>query len=407
MAEVAIALAATNAEWAARLTEWITDHGGGMRLRDSYLYSRDDALGQEYDCLIGSAESTLMEGAVIDALHRLDRYVIGVADPSNPATRRRLEHIGVDAVLELTADPDQMLRVVMDVAGRREFDALVSDLDAFGAEAPPVQEQPEALPPPPPSCLTVVTGPVEGVGATEIAIELTAALRRMAETAVLVDADLIRPCLAQRLRAAQTPNLNTAVDVVERRGGTIAQALVLQSQGGFDLLPGLEHPKHWSDLAPSEVSEVVARLRLIRRHVVVNIGSALEDLPGAAAGRHSVARRLVAIADRLVVAAEPTGIGIQGLCRWAADVSELNDLGRVHVAFNRSGGRDMQHQVEAETRRAFSPASVSHLPDDPKVGRARWASELVGPGPFSRAVKDLALVATPRLPSLTRRRRRR
>jgi MinD-like ATPase involved in chromosome partitioning or flagellar assembly len=404
--EVAIALAATNGEWAARLTEWITDHGGSARLRDSYVYSRDDALEQDYDCLVGDAESTLLEGNVVDALHRLDRFVVGVCDPARPATRRRLEHVGVDAVLEMTADPDHMLRVVLDVAGRREFDALVSDLDPFGVETPPGQEV-DQLPPPPPSCLTVVTGPVEGVGATEIAVELTAALRRLAETAVLVDADLVRPCLAQRLRAAQTPNLNTAVDVVQRRGGTIAQALVLQSQGGFDLLPGLEHPKHWSDLAPSEVSEVIGRLRLIRRHVVVNIGSVLEDLPGAAAGRHSVARRLVASADRIVVAAEPTGIGVQGLCRWAADVAELNDLGRVHVAFNRSGGRDTQHQVEAETRRAFTPASVNHLPDDPKVGRARWASELVGPGPFSRAVRDLALVTTPRLPSSTRRRRRR
>jgi MinD-like ATPase involved in chromosome partitioning or flagellar assembly len=407
VAEVAIALAATNHDWAGRLTEWITDHGGSARLRDSYLYSRDDALEQDYDCLVGDAESTLLDASLVEALHRLDRFVVGVAEPGRPASRRQLEHLGVDAVIERTAEPDAMLRAVLEVASLREFDALVSDLDPFGPEDVPIEPEPlDQVPPAPPSCLTVVTGPIEGVGATEIAVELTTALRRFNETAVLVDADLIRPCLAQRLRAPQTPNLNTAVDVVQRRGGTIAQALVLQKQGGFDLLVGLEHPKHWSDLHPGEVSDVLERLRLIRRHVVVNIGSSLEDLPGAAAGRHAVARRLIASADRIIVAAEPTPIGVQGLCRWAIDVAELTDLGRVHVAFNRGSGREQAEQLERETRRAFTPAGVTLVPDDPKVGRARWSGELVGPGPFGRAVRALALQATPRLPTPRQRRRR-
>jgi CO dehydrogenase nickel-insertion accessory protein CooC1 len=119
-----------------------------------------------------------------------------------------------------------------------------------------------------------------------------------------------------------------------------------------------------------------------------------------------VARRLVASADRVVVAAEPTPIGVQGLCRWAVDVAELNDLGRVHVAFNRAHSRERADQLERETRRAFTPASIGFLPDDPKVGKARWSGELVGAGPFRRAVRALALEATPRLPTPRPRRRR-
>jgi MinD-like ATPase involved in chromosome partitioning or flagellar assembly len=400
MAEVAIALAATNAQWAERLTEWVTDHGGKARLRDSYLYTREDALAQDYDCLVGDAESTLFEASFVAALQGLGRFVVGIADPARPATRRRLEHLGVDAVVDRSAEPDEVLRAVLDLAGRREFDSLVSGLDPFEVDEPPAGSQADDdLPPPRPSCLTVVTGPVEGVGATEIAIELTAQLRRLGETAVLVDADLVRPCLAQRLRAPLTPNLNTAVDIVTRRGGTIARSLVLQPQGGFDLLPGLEHPKHWADLHPSEVTDVLARLRLIRSHVVVNVGSLLEDLPGPAAARHAVARRLVTAADRIVVAAEPTAIGVQGLCRWAVDVAELNDLGRVHVAFNRGSGRDLAQQLERETRRAFTPATVDLLPDDPRVGRARWGGHLVRHGPFLRAVRTLTRRVTPRLPT--------
>lgn len=407
MAEVAIALAATNAEWAERLTEWITDHGGPARLRDSYLYSRDDAREQDYDCLVGDAESTLLEPGLVAELQERGRFVIGVSDPERPATARRMEQLGVDAVVDAGAPPDVVLRAVLDVASRREFDALVSGLDPFGDPEPEQVDPLDDLPPVLPSCLTVVTGPIEGVGASEIAVELTAALRRLGETAVLVDADLVRPCLAQRLRAPQTPNLNTAIDVVGRRSGTIAQALVLVEEGGFDLLVGLEHPKHWADLHPGEVADVLDRLRLIRRHVVVNIGSSLEDLPGAAATRHAVARRLVASADRIVVAAEPAAIGIQGLCRWAADVSELNDLGRVHVAFNRSRARELSEQVERETRRSFSPGGVSHLPEDPRVGRARWAAQLVRSGPFTKAVHELALRATPRMPGQRARTRRR
>ena len=407
MAEVAIALAATNAEWAGRLTEWITDHGGPARLRDSYLYSRDDAREQDYDCLVGDAESTLLEPGLVAELQERGRFVVGVSDPERPSTARRLEQLGVDAVVDGGALPDVMLRAVLDVASRREFDALVSGLDPFGDPEPEQVDPLDDLPPALPSCLTVVTGPIEGVGASEIAVELTAALRRLTETAVLVDADLVRPCLAQRLRTPQTPNLNTAIDVVGRRSGTIAQSLVLVEQGGFDLLVGLEHPKHWADLHPGEVADVLDRLRLIRRHVVVNIGSSLEDLPGAAATRHAVARRLVASADRIVVAAEPTAIGIQGLCRWAADVAELNDLGRVQVAFNRSRARELSEQVERETRRSFSPGGISHLPEDPRVGRARWAGELVRSGPFTRAVHELALRVTPRMPAQRTRARRR
>jgi len=407
VAEVAIALAATNAEWAGRLTEWITDHGGPARLRDSYLYSRDDAREQDYDCLVGDAESTLLEPGLVAELQERGRFVVGVSDPERPSTARRLEQLGVDAVVDGGALPDVMLRAVLDVASRREFDALVSGLDPFGDPEPEQVDPLDDLPPALPSCLTVVTGPIEGVGASEIAVELTAALRRLTETAVLVDADLVRPCLAQRLRTPQTPNLNTAIDVVGRRSGTIAQSLVLVEQGGFDLLVGLEHPKHWADLHPGEVADVLDRLRLIRRHVVVNIGSSLEDLPGAAATRHAVARRLVASADRIVVAAEPTAIGIQGLCRWAADVAELNDLGRVQVAFNRSRARELSEQVERETRRSFSPGGISHLPEDPRVGRARWAGELVRSGPFTRAVHELALRVTPRMPAQRTRARRR
>lgn len=399
MAEVVIALAATNAEWAGRLTEWITDHGGPARLRDSYLYSRDDAREQDYDCLVGDAESTLLEAGLVAELQERGRFVVGVSDPERPATARLLEQLGVDAVVDGGTPPDLVLRAVLDVASRREFDALVSGLDPFGDPEPEQVDPLDDLPPVLPSCLTIVTGPIEGVGASEIAVELTAALRRLGETAVLVDADLVRPCLAQRLRAPQTPNLNTAIDVVGRRSGTIAQALVLVEEGGFDLLVGLEHPKHWADLHPGEVADVLERLRLIRRHVVVNIGSSLEDLPGAAATRHAVARRLVASADRIVVAAEPSAIGIQGLCRWAADVSELNDLGRVHVAYNRSRSRELSEQVERETRRSFSPGGISHLPEDPKVGRARWSAELVRGGPFAKAVHQLALQATPRMPT--------
>lgn len=420
MSEVQIVMAATNAEWASRLTEWITDHGADARLRDTYVFTRSDALGQEFDCLVGEADSSLLEVALITELHRRGQTVVGVCDPRLPRTRARLEQLGVDGIVETTATSQEMLDAILEVTRtRRDFDAVVGGFDDFRSvgvlpdraaddvpqpaswESVSVESGSGEPPSTMPTCLTVVTGPTEGLGASEVAIEIALQLRRRGEAVVLVDADLVAPCLAQRLRAPLLPNLNTAVDAVAHRTGTVLAALTPVPSAGFDLLAGLEHPKNWPDFTPDDILDVLEELRLLRPHVVVNVGSQLEELPS---GRHALARALVARADRIVVVAEPSPVGLQRLSRWLVDVDGLAGTDGVHVAFNRSRFRDARNQVDRELLRLCSVAGITHIPSDPRLSRAAWACEPVRPGPFTKSVAGLVATA---IPHTTRRARNR
>lgn len=392
--EIAIVIAVTQQEWAGRLNRWISDHGGYVRLRDHYAFTRDDALGQDYDCLVSDADSSLLDSALVLELHRLGRTVVGVCDPALPHTRARLERLGVDRVMDKTASPPQMLAVISDVTrDRQQFNTVLKE--SLSGE-PHLPDHGTAVSEAARSCMTVVTGPAEGQGATEVAIETAVQLRRRGETVTLVDADLVAPNLAQRLRLPFYANLNVAVDAVVHGSGELAEALVTSATGGFDVLAGFEHPKKWVDLDAGELLEMLEELRGLRSHVLVNVGSQLEDL---AVGRHQVARALVAAADRVVVVAESSPTGAERLTRWLVDAAELTDFSRIYVAFNRSPSREAHDQLAAELHRCARVAGVWRLPEDRKVARAAWAGGVVRPGRFAWAVAKLVAEALPRTAS--------
>lgn len=162
------------------------------------------------------------------------------------------------------------------------------------------------------------------------------------------------------MRVDYDPNINTAVDAVRRLSGSLSHALIAVPALGVHLLGGLEHPKNWADLLPDEITDVLAELRHLRSHVLVNIGSCLEEYGYDTPGRHSVARAVVAAADLVIVAADPSPIGIRRLSKWMIDAAELTDPGRVHAVFNRSSaGPDYRREIDTETRRT-SPSGACH-----------------------------------------------
>lgn len=200
------------------------------------------------------------------------------------------------------------------------------------------------------------------------------------------------------MRVDYDPNINTAVDAVRRLSGSLSHALIAVPALGVHLLGGLEHPKNWADLLPDEITDVLAELRHLRSHVLVNIGSCLEEYGYDTPGRHSVARAVVAAADLVIVAADPSPIGIRRLSKWMIDAAELTDPGRVHAVFNRSSaGPDYRREIDTETRRTLAVRGVSHLPHDARVARAYLALEPVTAGPFTKAVAALADEAVPRM----------
>lgn len=396
---VAVVVAVTNEPWAGRLAGWIADHADDALLRDHYVFDREEALAQDYDCLVCDADASLLNAALVRQLHRHGRTVVGVTDPSVAHARERLDDLGVDRAVAKDASPAEMLDVIVDVARtRQDFDAVVDGLDV--ASEPGVDSEPgEGLVG---GCLTAVAGAGGGVGASEVAIETAVALRRRGETTTLVDADLTAPSAAQRLRLPWEANLNTAIDAVVHGSGTLAGALVASSTGGFDVLVGIE-PRKWADLHADEVGEVLDAMRALRQHTVATVGPCLEESPG---GRHAVARAAVRDADRVVVVAHATPVGVERLSRWLVDAGELTDLSRVHVAFNRSPGGDAAAQLDHELLRTAAVAGVSHLPADRKVTRACWSGEVARPGRFTRAVRKQLAPSLPRITTATPSRRR-
>lgn len=389
---VEVVIAATSHAWAAQLTEWITDHGDGVRLRNHFLFDRSDALHLPYDCLVIEAESSLLDEALVEELRRRHRCIVGVFHPDEPAGRQRLGDLGVDWIVAATDPPQDILDAATQVASNEQrFRDAVTDL-ASPATIPQSATQETRPEHAAGSVLTVVTGALEGVGSTEVAIEVTAQLRRRGETAVLVDGDLIAPNLAQRLQTPITANLFAAIDAVRHTLTDPTAALTPIPPAGFELLGGVEHPKHWQDLDPDDLLAVLDTLRARRQHVVVNVGSQLEALP---CGRHETARAIVRAADRILVVTDPTPAGLVRLSRWTVDARELTESGRINVVVNRSDLRDTRPQFEEELLRTVECAGVSHVPSDRRLSRAVWAGLLPAPGKFTKAVAALTRRAVP------------
>jgi MinD-like ATPase involved in chromosome partitioning or flagellar assembly len=225
---------------------------------------------------------------------------------------------------------------------------------------------------------------------------------------VLVDADEVAPCLAQRLGQPPYPNIRAAIDALEHRTARLSDVLIPVPAGRFALMPGLSNPRSWTELRPTETVEVIRALSLVRRQVVVNVGSRLEDLHSLGGpARHGIARSLVATADLVVAVAQPTPVGLGRLLDWLADLRALTSTAPVHVVFNRATtGAFKQGELTEELTRTFTPSTLWFVPSDARVEAAAWSGDLPASGPFTKAVAAITERVLPPAGAATAGRRR-
>lgn len=398
MATVEAVVAVSHHQWAQRLMRWIIDHSEDVRLIDHQVFHRDQALGYDYDCLVVDVDSSLLDRALVDELHQRGRSVIAVAE-ATPETPGVVDELGVDRLVDRHSEPARMATVIAEVARTRADFADVVD----GLDVPAVPAAPDTAPTGPVgSWVTVVTGALEGVGATETLVEMAAALARRGERVTVVDADLVAASLAQRLGLAYDRHVQTAVDAVVHASGRLDDAVQPSPAGGFDVIVGVE-PGKWAEVEAHEALAVVEAVRARGGHVLIAVGSPLEELVDE---RHDVARALVGSADQVVVAADSAPVGVVRLCRWLVTASELTDVAGAHAVFTRSPSAAAADELEHElVRTAPAVGGVWHLPDDAKVAQAAWRGELAARGRFTRAVARLVDGALPATVELRRRRR--
>jgi MinD-like ATPase involved in chromosome partitioning or flagellar assembly len=370
--EPEVAIAFTADPWVELLHRHLTDHGGA-RVR-SLVVEAQGALDESYDVLLAGHRWSALTRALVADVQAAGRAVIGVFDADEPAARRHLHGLGVDALVESDAGPDAFVRAIVAVAGRRSERAQVTSPAAEPRHGP----------------LIVVGGP-NGAGRTEIAIELTVALARR-PGAVLLDADDMSPSVAQRLDLPIEPNLRSAIDAVEHARGDLARCVVGHPVSGLRAVSGLPNASAWSHIRPSEVVRVAERLTRESGVVIADVGGSIEDVQTVAGrGRYATTRAMLGEADVVlcVCDASPTGVG--RLLSWIVDARSIAGSAPFLAVLNRApSARFRRGELFEELTTTVPLSEVAFVPTDARVVEAAWNGTTVARGPFTRAVSALA-----------------
>ena len=398
--EPTVVIAHSPRSWGRLLKQHFMDHGGGRIVAS--VMAAEDALFDGYDVFVADDTTSFLGVRFVADLQRRGVSVVGVFDPAEGegSGRQRLLDLRVDEVIGADSSPTDFTRVLARASlsslgqSDRGFSALVTDLagpgpgqaDPFGASDEPSSR----------GRLVVIAGASGGVGATEVAIGVTAFLAARGENPVLVDADDVGPSIAQRLGLPVNPNLRTVVEMVQRGTHPLEDVLI----GGtnvFDVIGGLANRRDWFELRPGDLSETILQLARVRDQVIVNISSRLEDLPAMGGpARYGVSRSMLALADVVILVANPTPIGVARVLDWIAEAKPLIEGTSLHVAFNAyRGGRFKAAEIEGELGRVYLPGAIAFIPYDKSLVPATWQGVLPRHGPFVKAVGLLTTSAVP------------
>lgn len=367
--ETVIAVTVSQRGWSAELIRHLIDYGGA-RLGGTAL-TGEDALQQGYDVLIIDDITSYFSPRLVEKIHQQGRRVVGVYDGEHGETaRERLTVAEVDAVAKADAGPNELLELALLVSPRR----------TESAPAPP-----EIMTPSPPGVTAVAGGDLAG----DVALALGGTFTSVWKVLVL-DADTVAPCLAQRLSMPIVPNLLTALDSLVQLRGSIDDSM-LSGPDGVTLMTGIPEASEWETIRSEDIADLVTAAAQRFDRVVVKISPYIEDLSrlGSRDGRFEVSRSLLRLAGEVALLAEPTPVGLSRAISWISQAQRLTS-GRLHVLFeNAPAGAFERSQLSDELTRTFRPASITWLPADPARARSAWNGTPVPRGPFRKTVHRL------------------
>lgn len=366
-----IVLAASPRAWSGRLRAHAADHGGVL-IRATVL-TRRDALEEQCAVIILDDITSFLSPSFVQALQEEGRAVLGVYDPGDAQSKGDLVDAGVDALIELEAEPADFVAQIHHLARRQPEDR---------APRPrvrgPVSDQPRGR-------VFGLLGPVGGVGITEVAIEMAAQLSGAGASTLLVDADESAPSLAQRLAAPVHPNIHTALHAVERSDDLTGLLHPLASRAVLRVLPGMANAEDWTTVREGTTTQLLGTLGGSHRAVVVDLGHCSAVVQGSTGLRFGHALGLAGRCDDLVVIAAPHPISIARTIELVARLKPLRR--RMHLVLNRVGkDRFARDESVAELRRATGATQVHVIQEDDAVGKAAWQGSRVPRGRFRRQV---------------------
>ncbi|MFV2073932.1 MAG: CpaE family protein, partial [Thermoanaerobaculales bacterium] len=221
----------------------------------------------------------------------------------------------------------------------------------------------------------------------EVAANLATAFGRLGRSTLLADFDTVNPSIAQRLGIPIVPNLLTTSDLI--RQGRFDATSVVPHPAGFAVVPGLANPREWDELTSAEAGELVSVFREEFSVTLAAVHPMLEDLAPLSGleGRFDVSRRIVELADEVMVVAAGSPVGLVRTLSTIADIRGITSA-PIHVVVNRMPSDGfLRAEWTRELTRTFTPMSLTFLPFDRGLSKAAWDGRLADRGPFAREVR--------------------
>jgi len=372
-AEPEIALVLSPDSWVERLHRHCADHGGA-RVR-CIVVEPSVALDEEYHVLVATDRWPAMTRPFVESLHARGRRVLVVYDDHDePVANEVADRLGIDGMVRASAGATEIVAAVVALAP----DPTVVPVHA-GVEATRDAGREDGRRP----GLVAVGGP-SGAGVTEVAIGLAAAGARRGARAVVVDADHVTPSIAARLGLPLEPNLCNAVDAVAYGLGAVPGALFDLGDRWPAVLVGVPSRRAADALAPADVRAVADVLREGYAPVVVDLAA-----PATVYGP-DLAPALLERAGAVVAVGAATPVGVIRLVEWVALVEPYVDGVPVHLVMNRASNvRARRAELASELLASGRAASLTFIPQDPRVEDAVWDAGIPERGAFARAVGNV------------------
>jgi hypothetical protein len=364
--------------WGQRLHGYVADHVSGLDI----VLIRDPraVVDAGFTAVCVDLGDPWVDRRFVERCDRAGLPIVGVYRTTD------LEHdaidLGITMRMDATMPPPQMVDRLAMIDPPDPADSLLRALDF---DAAPLQQR----------ATLVIGGPV-GTDPTEIGVALAAAMCVDGST-LLVDFNETDPSLAIRLGYQPTPNVATAASAMAANGALVEH--LGRPQTGlasfdFDVICGLPSGDDWNKLNEHDSVHLLAECDQNWSSVVAITGPMLEDLSGWVP-RFSVSRRLLATAQHVLAVCDASPVGVMRFGQW---LNHANTKVPVLVVITGVPPKSRHAVGEVADRLASMCGErvdvIGWLPADPRVAIAAWNGDLVGRGPFNRAMSDIAIHAT-------------
>lgn len=393
MTNLSVGLGATKAPWSSAFRSYVRDHGQGITLRVVMDRTELERAAPGFDILV--LDDVMRTFSISDIAHAQDRgaHVVGVFDPGPGLGRQYLAGLGVDEVLPATTAPAELAAHFLQRERRPEPGTAVPGRPNFAAATAlgrPAERRGKL------NAWTKVSG---GCGLTEAVVAAAEHMSRQARV-LLIEAEELSPILVSRLLRSPETGLPWAVSRAGQGLRALPEGLsgprddATSPVGHFDVI--CASPGAPQALNPAHLGRLVAEALGVYDEVFIETGWLVATSSGRE--RFGAVRDVLVGADCVVVMASADPEGAARLVEWKAAAETAGVSGPSVGVFGRA--RDSSYErdhlarvVLANTgRKPF--ASLSFLPEDQTVARARWNAEMVWRCRWLKAVTELVAAST-------------